>query len=789
MLSIEADCDCKRCDDRLVGSSRTESTHRINAPIVIALLFSATLPIGVLRSEESAEKPEKPVPTLSLEALFHPDQKYDFDGTLPATHWVGQSSPKLLIKSQKTWHEVDLNSGAQTPWPVVNQLAAQLGKLEGLKEDQARSAAVGAVSKLTKESDTVLVRIDKSLAVVSARSPARWLTRDASAWRNATLDPTARRVAYTRDGDLFVVDAKTDRSLQLTNDGKDTILDGVLDWTYQEEIFGRGNYRGFWFSPDGQWLAMLRIDISAIEPYVLSSASSQRGRGVTRRYPKAGDPIPHAGLYVWDLREFDSGKLPPAKLIATSTPQDERIITGVWWNPHQSALLFTVSDRLQTWRELRAIAAPFLTGTRQESSLLIREESPSWVEPPQSPGWLSRGGFLWRSDLPTGRTRLFDVSADGQVVTPVTPEDFDVRDFVVRKDGAFVMVTGDAERGTIERQAYRIDVKSKDSPQLLPITNEPGWHSLSVSPNGKWMVDRFSTTTEPTQLMLRSTQGNQRVVLAESKLKLLDEMIVPEVFQIPTPDGVPLPALLVRPKSATENKPSPVVIEVYGGPQSPVVSSRWAGTKALYRELLARRGIATLVVDNRSSAGRGIADTWSIRGRVGEVEFQDLMTAVDWLKKEPWVDSQRLAIRGWSFGGFLTLYAMTHSDAFAIGIAGGSVTDWKEYDAFYTERYMGLPRENEKGYQSTAPVLMADKLQGRVMLIHGESDDNVHPSGTMRMATALQKAGKDFRLMIYPGAAHHVGDPKQAWHMVRMTDRFLVDELTHQRGNSGKSRQ
>jgi dipeptidyl-peptidase-4 len=264
-------------------------------------------------------------------------------------------------------------------------------------------------------------------------------------------------------------------------------------------------------------------------------------------------------------------------------------------------------------------------------------------------------------------------------------------------------------------------------------------------------------------------------------------LIAPKIFHIPTPDGIKLPAMLIRPKSASSDRPAAVVIEVYGGPQSPLVSSRWSGTKSLYRQLLARRGIATLVVDNRSSAGRGVADTWSIRGRVGEVEFQDLETAVKWLQSREWVDSRRIAIRGWSFGGFLTLYAMTHSDAFAAGIAGGPVTDWREYDAFYTERYMGLPSENLEGYRSTSPVTQADKLQGRVLLIHGEADDNVHPSGTMRMAEALQKAGKDFQMMIYPGAAHHVRDRQQAWHMVQMTDRFLMHELAKDAENGGKN--
>jgi dipeptidyl-peptidase-4 len=755
---------CKQCDLRSVGWC-------VAAAIALSLAAASTV-----NAEEPGDDGGETIPSLSLESLFHPANKFDYDGSLPTTHWVGKEPSVLLIKQDKTWKEVDLESGKTKPWPVVDQLLQQASGLEGAEENQLRSAVLAGITKMKEPDESILLRVGKSLAVVSSTRPARWLTRDASAWRNATLDPTERMVAYTRDGDLFVVDAKTDRSLRLTSDGTETVLDGVLDWTYQEEIFGRGNYRGFWFSPDGNYLAMLRIDIAAIEPYVLAASSSERGRGIVRRYPKAGDPIPHAKLFVWDLRHFDAGRVPPPNLIAESTPQQERIITGVWWNPHRGTLLFTISDRLQTWRELRSVADTDLALRRQTSNLLIREESPTWVEPPKQPRWLADGSLIWQSNLPGGRSRLWHLSGDGQVVTPITPEDFDVREALVRADGSLVMVTGDADRGTIDRHAYRVE-SSDAQRKLVPLTDQQGWHRVSFSPDGNWLVDRFSTPQDPPKLVLRSTSGPRQSVLAESELKLAGGMVAAEIFHIQTDDGVGLPALLVRPPGSTSAQRCPVVIEVYGGPQSPVVSSRWSGTKTLYRQLLARQGIATLVVDNRSSAGRGIADSWSIRGRVGEVEFQDLMAAVDWLTNQPWVDSQRLAVRGWSFGGFLTLYAMTHTKAFAAGIAGGSVTDWKEYDAFYTERYMGLPSENEEGYRRTAPVLRADQLHGRVLMIHGEADDNVHPSGTLRMARALQKAGKDFRLMIYPGAAHAVSDPKQAWHLAQMTHRFLRERL------------
>ena len=586
---------------------------------------------------------------------------------------------------------------------------------------------------------------------------------------------------------MFLVDVASGQTHRLTNDGTDTILDGVLDWTYQEEIFGRGNYKGFWFSPDGNWLAMLRVEIGAIEPYTLSSSNSDRGHGIVRRYPKAGDPIPQASLWLWDLRQLDSGTLAPPRQITQSTPEHERIITGVWWCPSKIALVYSISDRTQSWRELRMLEDSYFLGETNDAMLLVREESSTWIEPPVDPEWLDDGSLVWRSELPTGRNRLFHIDVGGRVITPVSPEDFHVREFKVRGDGTAVVAIGNASPETIDQHVYRID--TADPTKLNQITDEPGWHHADTSPDGKWIVDQSSSATQPPVVSVRRVDqvnrddrqnrvvGPQQYMIAESKRRVQQSITTPLVPEIKTPDGIVLPALLIRPATATDKNPCPVVIEVYGGPQAPSVSNRWLGKRTLYRELLARRGIATLVIDNRSSAGRGSIESWPIHKRVGELEFQDLMVGVEWLKQQPWVDAQRLAIRGWSFGGFLTLYAMTHSDAFVAGIAGGSVTDWREYDAFYTERYMGLPSENAEGYDATAPVQHANEIQGRVLLIHGESDDNVHPAGTMRMAAALQRAGKDFRLMVYPGAAHGITDSQQSWHMAQMTDRFLVEHL------------
>ena len=788
---MSQDRDCNSPETHHADARRRYPTPILRVMVLVASIVgtvAASPGQEVADSPDNRESETQPPPPLSLESLFHPKQKHRYVTPTAATHWVGGQSSQLLIRRGDRWNQYDVETGKETPWPVFEKLKRNLLTLDGISEKQANAAALTAVSRMKRAGQPVLVPIQSSLAIVDAGVAgdrtggagfARWLTRDAKSWRNATLAANGRWLGYCREGDFFVFDLQSGRTLRLTRDASETLLDGILDWTYQEEIFGRGNFKGFWFSPDGDWVAMLRIDISAIEPYTLGSASGERGTGVVSRYPKAGDPIPQASLVLWDLRQADQGVVPPPQLLAESTAQDERIVTGVWWHAHHRALYYCVSDRLQTWRELHAVGEPFFQGGRENSSLILREDSPAWVEPPTAPGWLADGSFVWRSELPTGRNRLYHVSANGAVVTPKSPEDFDVRGYQVRADGAFAIVTGNASGRPGERHAYRIDFRAgtQQLSHLIPLTRQPGWHSTQISPDGTQLVDSFSTPTEPPVMSVRSTLGAASLPIDRAELRLPQELIQPQLFRITTEDRVPLPAMLVRPPSASARQPCPVMVAIYGGPQAPIVSARWQGSSTLYRELLAREGIATLVVDNRSSAGRGIVDTWAVRGRLGVIELKDVLAAVDWLHAQDWVDSDRIGIRGWSFGGFLTLYAMTHSDRFAAGIAGGSVTDWREYDAFYTERYMGLPSANPEGYATTSVIAAADRLQGKVLLIHGEADDNVHPSGTMRMVDALQKAGKDFRLMIYPGAAHAIRHPGQVWHMSQMTHRFLLDQL------------
>ena len=713
--------------------------------------------------EKSGNEPKPPF-KLSLEGLYHPEEKLDYVEPLPKTHWIGAKPSVLLLREGNRWDQVALGELPQSTqrrseWPVFQTLCNRLGRLEGIDSAKLEKLVADAVPQLRESEDSILIRVDKALVVLSQSMPARYLSRDASAWKDATLDPTGRRLGYTLDGEMYVLEIASNLTRRLTHDGSPTLLDGRLDWTYQEEIFGRGNYRAFWFSEDSDWLAMMRVDTSDVPVSALPNSKSPRGEPILQRYSKAGDPIPHAKLMVWDLRRFGVQGVPPAHVIEASSAEDEKIFMGVWWHPLKRSLYYCVSDRKQSYREIR-VAHVFdpvdggLAGRPSSNArgfspgtVLFQEQSPAWIEPPTAPAFLTDGGLVWRSELPSGRHRLYRVGAQGDLVYPITPDDFSVEDFFVSPDMSMVMVTGkppalngDASKAIGKRSVYRVRMGSDEghrASSIVPLCAQPGWHEVRLSPDQEWVIDQFSAIDRAPELRVvkNDISDSRHVSLAAPKIEVGSRIVSPVFFSITTDDGVELPALLVRPEPASGRR-FPVVIEVYGGPGLAIVRDRWTTQRILYRELLARQGIATLVVDNRSSGSDDTSLRWKIRGQFGQVEHADLMTVVGWLREQSWVDRDRLAIQGWSFGGFTTLYALTHSDAFVAGVAGGSVTDWKQYDSFYTERYMGSPGDNQAGYAESSIIKAAGNLNGQLLLIHGEADDNVHAAQSIRLGGA-----------------------------------------------------
>ena len=254
-------------------------------------------------------------------------------------------------------------------------------------------------------------------------------------------------------------------------------------------------------------------------------------------------------------------------------------------------------------------------------------------------------------------------------------------------------------------------------------------------------------------------------------------LATPELLQVQTRDGFVMEALMIKPPNFDPARRYPVYQFTYAGPHAPQVINAWGGTDFLYHQLLAQRGIIVWICDNRTASGKGMKSAWPLYRNFGELELRDIEDGVAWLKRQPYIDASRIGLSGVSFGAYMTLYALTHSRSFTMGIAEGAVSDWRNYDTIYTERYMGLPVENADGYRRSSPRFSAADLSGKLLLVHSALDDNVLPQNAMQFAYALQEAGRPFQMMIYPRSAHGVSDPELTLHLRRLMLDFTTQNL------------
>ncbi|HEU4477714.1 MAG TPA: prolyl oligopeptidase family serine peptidase, partial [Pyrinomonadaceae bacterium] len=291
---------------------------------------------------------------------------------------------------------------------------------------------------------------------------------------------------------------------------------------------------------------------------------------------------------------------------------------------------------------------------------------------------------------------------------------------------------------------------------------------ISMSPNAQFYLDTFSDARTLPSVTLRRSDGQEQLLLAKPRMELLArfDLQQPELLNIPTRDGFPMPARVLKPKGFRADRRYPVIMDVYGGASSYSVVNAWRGA-ALYDQLLAQKGYIVVRVDNRSAAATSKSLENSVIGKVGEPETEDLVDAAKWLKAQTWVDPNRIGVWGWSNGGWITLNVMTRSKEFKAGIAVAAVTDWRYYDTKWAEAFLKTPQENPEGYARTSMVKRAGELHGRLLLVHGSYDDNVHPQNLLAFTDALIKSGKLFDLMIYPMRGHGISDPEATLHLYR----------------------
>jgi dipeptidyl-peptidase-4 len=451
------------------------------------------------------------------------------------------------------------------------------------------------------------------------------------------------------------------------------------------------------------------------------------------------------------------------------------------WLPDGRRLSFQTMPRLQT--EMSLYFADRRTGA---ATRILTETNPGWVNLTDDLYFFSDGRhFLWPSER-DGHMHLYRYRMDGTLVNQVTKGKwalasaggiaFWVKQVLVGVDekNDWIYVTA-LERSSIERHLYRV---RSDGSGFSAISKEPGTHRISMSPDARHYLDRYSDIRTLPALRLHAADGTAARTLADPRPELLAQFDVqfPEITTIPADDAFPMPAQILRPKRFQAGRKYPVIMYVYGGASAPQVSNAYQWD-VLWNQLLLDAGYVVVKVDNRSATGINKQLENSVVKRLGEAETPDLVSAARWLKKQTWVDPERVGVWGWSYGGWMTLNLMTRSKEFKAGISGAPVVDWRYYDSKWTEGPMRTPQENPEGYASTSLLPLAKDLHGRVLIIYGTYDDNVHPYNTLAFTDALITAGKKFDMMAYPMRKHGVSDEPGAIHLHRLMIDFWKANL------------
>ena len=563
------------------------------------------------------------------------------------------------------------------------------------------------------------------------------LTRGAGKEELFSFSPDGKRVAFVRKNDLYAIEVAGGRETRLTTGGSDLVYNGKLDWVYEEELANR-DARGYEWSPDGRSIAYLRLDDTSVVPYPLVDYLRVPATVEWQRYPKAGGANPLASIHIVSMDGKERAAFRP--------DGDAYVVPGLSWTPDSASLCYRTLNRAQTRLEARLLSAA--SGTSQT---LFVEEDPYWVNAADPPRFLPDGRYVFQSER-TGYSHLFLGSPSGGEPQAITRGAWLV-DKVAGVDAARGLVYFSATRENVRRRPlYRVRL---DGNGLEPLTFSPGTHAGQLSPDGRFLLDTFSSVSQPPGLAIVDSSGGERRVVDQPASRL-DEYALArtEEVQLRAQDGTLLEGRLVKPADFDPSRKYPVVVYVYGGPHSQVVRDAWGAT-SLFDHFLASRGFLVWSVDNRGSFGRGHAWESAVRREMGRRELADQLDGVRYLKTLPFVDGSRLGIWGWSYGGYLTLYALTNApDIWRCGVAGAPVTDWRFYDTIYTERYMKTPQENGDGYDRAAPLKKAAQLRAPLLLLHGAADDNVHLQNTIAFIDALTKAGRPYDLQIQPWAKH-----------------------------------
>jgi dipeptidyl-peptidase-4 len=588
----------------------------------------------------------------------------------------------------------------------------------------------------------------------------------------AKFSPDSTKVAYVRGHDIYVETVAGGPATKLTSDGSDTTINGTSDWVYEEELGLRDCFR---WSPDSSRIAYWQFDTTGVGIFSLINNTDTLYPVTTRiPYPKAGTTNSAVRIGVLDVhtRATRWVKTP-------GDPRDDYLARLEWVDT--TTLAIQQLNRLQN--RLDVLIADAHSG---ESRRVYRDESKTWVELPDSLAWVDDGrAFLLPSER-DGWQHLYRVTRTGDVPKPLTDFAADATD-IVGVDGSrgWVYFLASPDNAT-QRYLYRARLDGTGTPDRVTPANQPGTHTYDAAPNAGFAFHTYSRFDQPPvmEVVELATHRSLRTLTdtAALKAKLAPVLKGPvEFFTVDVSEGVTLDGWMLKPPDLDPSRRYPVIVFVYGEPASQTVVDRWGGGRMLFHRALADAGYVVVSVDNRGTpAPKGAAWRKVVYGTVGELSSREQNAAVLALAaKYSFIDRDRVGIWGWSGGGSNTLNAMfRYPDTFQVGVSVAPVPDQRLYDTIYQERYMGTPQGNPDGYKIGSPINFADGLKGKLLIVHGTGDDNVHAQGTERLVNRLIELGKPFDMMLYPNRTHAIAEgPGTTTHIYRLIARYFLEHL------------
>lgn len=727
---------------------------------------------------------------LTVDEIFSPDPKVRvrFTGSPTVVQWTRDGKAFKQVQNGRMMR-VDAVSGQASVLVDSKKLASALMSAGTRAEDAERIAASQGL-QFNQGETAVLVNQQNDLWVYDiAGGVLKRLTNNKEAEKEADFSPDGRWVSFVRGNNLFVVDTARGGEKQLTRDGSEKVYNGYLDWIYEEELYGRGQNRGYWWSPDSKYVAFLRLDETPVPKFALPDDTVIDQRVENTDYPQAGDPNPLVQLGIAEVdktsRIPNVGGIPRignripgnilrfgdlAKFVDLKKYKPEDLLIGrVAWTPDSSKVIFQALDREQTYLDVN------VAGLDGKSSNLFTERTAAWVDVFGNPGFLRDGRAVWQSAR-NGWKHLYLYDSTGKMLRQLTSGKWEVRNFYgVDEAGgwAYFSASKDSQIGD---NVYRVRLEGGEVERL---TQGEGWHTAVFNPTFTHFTDNWSDINTPPQTRLYRADGTLVRVVNENKVPVLNDykLARPEFLKVNTRDGFEMEAMMIKPPDFDPSRKYPVLIYTYAGVHSPLVANRFNGTRNMWHQMMAQKGYIIWVCDNRIASGKGQESAWLAYKNLGYLELRDIEDGVSYLKSTGYVDAGRIGIWGWSNGGFMTAYALTHSRSFKMGIAGGTVSDWRLYDSIFTERVMMTPKNNPEGYERSSVLNAAANLSGRLLLIHGAMDNNVHSQNTTQLAYKLQKANKQFDLMVYPTQRHGITDQDQNLHFYNLMTEYILKNL------------